>query len=108
MNPFDLVAVFGLSTLIRIYWPLLLCFGSLVYAYKLTMAYAENTDAERDGVQSLKARFIIRMVYLALFISLVSLGYWFEVHVRLLEWYISGNEELQEIYKTAKERLTNT
>ena len=108
MNPFDLVAVFGLSTLIRVYWPLLLCFAMLIYAYKLSMAYASNTDAERSGIQSMKARFIIRMVYIALWISLISLGYWFEWHIVMLEWYIDRNEELKSIYETAKERLTNT
>lgn len=86
---------------------MLLCFAMLVYAYKLSMAYASNTDAERSGYQSVKARFIIRMVYIALGIALVSLGYWFEWHMRMLELYISGNEHLTEIYQSAKEGLTN-
>jgi len=110
----DLFLNFGALTIIvlvvKMYWPIILFYAGLFFAYKFVMKLADQADAERTGMESIRIKVLIWSIFICLSGSIFGLATWLDEKYNYseiaLEIAIEGNEKLTDKYTEYKERLT--
>ena len=99
-----------LFLVVKMYWHIILIYAGIFASYKLVMKLADQADAERTGMESIKVRVIIWSIFICLSGSVFGIATWlddkYEYSEVAIELAIEGNEKLVDKYEEYKSNLT--